>query len=125
MHCKIPKITDGELKVLEVLWEKSPSTAGEIVSILKERTNWNRNTTYTFLNRLVDKKVVQREEPGFVCTPLFTKDEILISETRSFLDRIYQGSFNRMVMGFIENKGLTNEELAELKKLVEKSSKTK
>lgn len=123
MKKAVPKITDGELKVLQVLWEKSPLAAGEIVAALKEGANWNRNTTYTFINRLVDKKVVKREEPGFVCTPLYTRDEILMSETRSFLDRIYQGSFKRLVSGFIENEGLSPGELEELRQLIEKSGK--
>jgi BlaI family penicillinase repressor len=65
MKKNLPKITDGELKVLEVLWDKAPAAAGEVVAALKERANWNRNTTYTFINRLVDKNVVKREEPGF------------------------------------------------------------
>jgi predicted transcriptional regulator len=121
MERNIPKITDGEMHVLEVLWEKSPIAATEIVSILKERINWNRNTTYTFINRLVDKQVVKREDPGFVCTPLFTKDEVLISETNTFLDKIYNGSLHLMVSRFIENKELSRKELDELRDLINKS----
>jgi predicted transcriptional regulator len=121
MERNIPKITDGEMHILEVLWEKSPIAATEIVSILKERINWNRNTTYTFINRLVDKQVVKREDPGFVCTPLFTKDEVLISETNTFLDKIYNGSLHLMVSRFIENKALSRKELDELRDLINKS----
>ena len=41
------KLFDSELKVMEVLWERGESKAGELVKILKEETGWNRNTTYT------------------------------------------------------------------------------
>jgi BlaI family penicillinase repressor len=64
MKKNLPKITDGELKVLEVLWDKAPAAAGEVVAALKERANWNRNTTYTFINRLVDKKCRQERRAG-------------------------------------------------------------
>jgi len=119
---KIPKITDGELRVLEVLWEKAPVAAGEVVAVLKEKADWNRNTTYTFLNRLVDKNVIRREEPGFVCTPLYTRDEVRVSEARSFLDRMYEGSLQILVTSFINNEAVSDQEIAELKKLIENSA---
>lgn len=122
MQKKIPKITDGELRVLEVLWEKAPVAAGEVVAVLKEKADWNRNTTYTFLNRLVDKNVIRREEPGFVCTPLYTRDEVRVSEARSFLDRMYEGSLQILVTSFINNEAVSDQEIAELKKLIENSA---
>lgn len=122
MKRNVPKITDGEMNILEVLWEKSPIAASEIVAILKARINWNRNTTYTFINRLVDKQVVKREDPGFICTPLFTKDEVLISETNTFLNKIYNGSLSLMICKFIENKALSSKELDELRDLINKSA---
>lgn len=121
MKRDIPKITDGELKVLEVLWEKSPIAAGEVVAVLKERVNWNRNTTYTFINRLVDKNVVKREEPGFICTPLYTRDEVRVSEARSFLDKMYEGSLKMLVTSFINTEAVSDKEIAELKQLIETS----
>jgi len=121
MNKNLPKITDGELKVLEVLWEKAPVAAGEVVAVLKERANWNRNTTYTFINRLVDKNVVKREEPGFICTPLYTRDEVRVSEARSFLDKMYEGSLKMLVTSFINTEAVSNKEIAELKKLIETS----
>ncbi|MDP4095182.1 MAG: BlaI/MecI/CopY family transcriptional regulator [Bacillota bacterium] len=120
MKSNIPKITDGELNVLQVLWEKSPLPAGEIVFILKERIGWNRNTTYTFINRLVEKKVIKREEPGYICTPLFSKDEISISETQTFLEKMYGGSLKMLLTSFINNEAVSEKEIKELKKLIEK-----
>lgn len=121
MKNKIPKITDGELKILEVLWEKSPLSASEIVAYLKEKSEWNRNTTYTFINRLVNKKIISRKEPGFICTPLFTEDEIKVSETKTFLDKMYDGSLKILVTSFINSKDLTDSEIEELKNLMNKS----
>ncbi|MGI5840518.1 MAG: BlaI/MecI/CopY family transcriptional regulator [bacterium] len=121
MDKRIPKITDGEFKVLEVLWEKTPAAAADVVAEMKERAEWNRNTTYTFLKRLVEKKVVRRDEPGFVCIPLYTRDEIRVSETRSFLNRICEGSLPMLVNSFINTKAVSEEEIAALKTLIENS----
>ncbi|MDD4170440.1 MAG: BlaI/MecI/CopY family transcriptional regulator [Desulfotomaculaceae bacterium] len=125
MKKNLPKITDGELKVLEVLWDKAPAAASEVVAALKERANWNRNTTYTFINRLVDKNVVKREEPGFICTPLYTRDEVRVSEARSFLDKMYDGSLKMLVTSFINTKAVSDQEIAELRRLIENSAPKK
>lgn len=122
MKKNVPKITDGEMQVLEILWENSPMAASEVVAVLKEQSNWNRNTTYTFISRLVEKGVVKRDEPGFICTYLFTEDEVKLSETHTFLDKIYQGSLNLMISRFIENKALSRKELDELKDLLDRST---
>jgi BlaI family transcriptional regulator, penicillinase repressor len=116
----IPKITDGELKILEILWKKAPIAAIDIVAELRENANWNKNTTYTFINRLVDKKVISRTNPGFICEPLFSENEIKISETHNFLNKIFNGSFKMLVTSFVDGKELSDEEIAEIKKIIDK-----
>lgn len=118
---KIPKITDGELRVLEVLWEQGPLAAKEIVKCLKERVGWNRNTTYTFINRLVEKEVVERQEPGFICIPRYSKEEVQVSETQSFLDKMYEGSLKMLLTSFINHQRISKGELEELKKMIDES----
>lgn len=125
MKKEVPKITDGELKILEVLWNQSPLSASEIVSELKESNKWNRNTTYTFINRLVEKGVVKREEPGFICTPLYSRDEIGVSEAQSFLGKMYGGSLKMLVTSFLDNEAVSDKEISELKKLIEKRMQDK
>lgn len=125
MKKNIPKITDGELNVMEVIWGKHPISASEIVAVLKKSINWNRNTTYTFIKRLVDKKVISREDPGFICNPLYTKDEIRVSEARSFLDKLYGGSLKVLVTSFINNDALSEKEINDLKKLIDDNAQQK
>lgn len=117
---EIPKITDGELHVMNVLWEKGTVTAAEIVKALKLTNNWNRNTTYTFINRLVEKNIVKREEPNFLCTALFSREEIGLSETKSLLAKMFNGSLNKLVASFVNgDEKIDKQELEEIKKLIE------
>ena len=123
MRKDVPKITNGELKILEILWKESPLSAGSIASILNKSITWNRNTTYTFIKRLVDKKVVSRTEPGFMCKPLFTREEVRFSEAKSFIDRIYEGSLRVLMANFVNSKGLTKDDAKEIRKLLDKIDK--
>ena len=114
----LPPITDGELKILEVLWEESPLPASQIAFRLGERVGWSKNTAYTFLTRLVTKGVIKRTNPGFLCRPLITRDAVGVSEGRSFLKRIHRGSLSMMVASFVNEKGISKEELAEIRQMV-------
>jgi len=73
--------------------------------------------------RVNAKGVIERRKPGFSCVPLFGRDEILISETKSFIDRVYQGSFKQLFSQFIENRALSAGELKELRDLIDKTVK--
>lgn len=110
---------------MEVVWDHSPITAREIVDIMKEREGWNKNTTYTVLTRLIQKDVVSREDPSFICRPLVTKDEVRLSETRSFLGKVYDGSIKMLVTGFLSKEKLSEEDIRELKKLIDSAENRK
>lgn len=124
MHKEIPKITDAEWKVMEVLWGNPPLPAKKIVEAMKDSDGWNKNTTYTVLNRLIEKDIIRREEPSFVCSAVVAREEVSIAETRTFLDRVYSGSVKMLIKGFLAKEKLSKEDIKELKKLVD-SSKNK
>lgn len=113
----IPKITDGEYNIMNALWDTGPLPATDIVRLMNRDIGWNRNTTYTFINRLVGKQVIRREEPGFICTPLFTREEIGKSETRSLLNKMFGGSLKSMVASFIDADA-SEKEINEVKQML-------
>ncbi|MFZ5989494.1 MAG: BlaI/MecI/CopY family transcriptional regulator [Bacillota bacterium] len=119
MEDNVPKITDAEWKVMEVLWDNSPISARELVDIMKDMEGWNKNTTYTVITRLIQKGVASREEPSFICRPLVSRDQVCLSETRSFLQKVYDGSVKMLVTGFLSKEKLSREDIEELKKLIE------
>ncbi len=117
-----PIITDGELNVLETLWKQSPLPAAQIAQRLGEHKGWNKNTTYTYITRLVEKGAIQRSDPGFLCTPLLSREQVGISQGSSLLERMYGGSLSRMVASFVKGKGVSPQELDSLRKLIEESA---
>ena len=79
------KLFDSELKVMEPLWDDGPQTAGALARRLAERCGWNRNTTYTVIKKLIDKGAVSRTDPGFLCTPLISREQVQRQETEHLL----------------------------------------
>lgn len=112
------KLFDSELKVMEIIWEKEPVTAKELSLILRDLIGWNKNTTYTIIKKLIDKQVINREEPNFVCTSLVKKADIQRAETNNLIDKLYNGSKKKFFATFLQDEKLSKEEIEELKKLI-------
>lgn len=115
------KLFDSELKVMEVLWEYGEKSAREIVDILSERIGWNKNTTYTVIKKCIDKGAIEREEPGFLCRPLVTKDEVAQSETEQLINKMFGGSSELFFSSFLKNQGISEEDAARLAKMIQEA----
>jgi predicted transcriptional regulator len=113
------KLFDSELKIMDIVWEKEPVSAKEISLIAADRIGWNKNTTYTIIKKLIEKNGIARTEPNFICTSLIKKGEVQKSETINLIDKLYNGSKKAFFAAFIE-ENISEDELAELKKLIEK-----
>lgn len=115
------KLFDSELKVMEVLWEQGPRPAKEIVDILSARIGWNKNTTYTVIRKCIEKGAVERGEPGFVCTPLVSRDEVARTETEQLIDKMFGGSSELFFSSFLKNQGISEEDAERLSRMIKEA----
>lgn len=113
------KLYDSELRVMEPLWADGPLSAGELAKRLAASCGWNRNTTYTVIKKLVDKGAVSRSDPGFVCAPLVSREDVQRLETDSLITRLFGGSKTQFLSAFLSEKGLTPAEAAQLRELIQ------
>lgn len=113
------KLFDSELKILDILWREGKTTAKQISLIAAAEIGWNKNTTYTVIKKLIDKNAVCREEPGFVCFALISRDDVQRNETERMIDKLWGGSKKAFFAAFI-NEQLSEDELTELRSLIEK-----
>lgn len=113
------KLFDSELKVMEPLWDGGAQTAGALAKKLAETAGWNRNTTYTVIKKLIDKGAVARSDPGFLCTPLVTRQEVQRLETDSLITRLFGGSKTQFLSAFLSEKDLTPAEATQLRALID------
>jgi BlaI family transcriptional regulator, penicillinase repressor len=115
------KLFDSEIKLMELIWNNSPITAKELTKLAELQIGWNKNTTYTVLKKLVEKKSVNRAEPNFLCTPLITREQVLHNETKDLINKLYNGSKKAFFSAFFSKEKLTPGEIEELKHIIEKS----
>ena len=114
------RLYDSEAKVMEIIWANSPISAKEISLIAAETIGWNKNTTYTVINRLVAQGFIKRKEPGFICTPLVSQDQMQKLETASLVKKLFGGSRKALFSALLEDEPLTEDEINELRKLIDK-----
>lgn len=109
-------LTNSEWYVLDCLWERSPMTVMQLVSALADRLGWAKSTTITTLRRMEEKGLVRCELAGRTRRyfPAVEQRQAAIRETRSFLDKVYQGSVGLMVSAMAQDQALTREEINQL-----------
>lgn len=113
------KLFDSELKVMEVLWREGSMTAGNIAAILAEEIGWNRNTTYTVIKKCVEKGVIKRTDPKFMCHALVTKEDVQKRETKELIDKMFDGSKQQFFTALVVNKYFSEEDIKQLKDLID------
>ena len=116
------KITDAELEIMKVLWEKKSLTLNEIVEELSKEEQKNKSTIKTLLYRLIDKKMVKSVEKNKKeneYKPLISEKKYLKSANENFLDKVYDGNVDHMLLNFVEDKKITKEEIEKLLKILD------
>lgn len=113
------KLFDSESKVMEIIWAKSPISAKEISLIAAETIGWNKNTTYTVIKKLETKGFIHREDPGFICTPLVSQNQIQKTEAASLVKKVFGGSRRALFSALLEDEPLSEDEINELRKLID------
>ncbi|MCI1945687.1 BlaI/MecI/CopY family transcriptional regulator [Clostridium luticellarii] len=121
---KANKISDSEWEIMKVLWKNSPVTSSEIIKILKQYTSWSPKTIHTLINRLVDKDIVQvkKQKPFYLYSPKVSEEECRNIKTRSFLEKVYDGSIRLLISNFIKDEKLSDEEIDELRQILDSKS---
>ena len=114
------KLTGGEWSVLDCLWAESPQTVMQLVAQLGEKVGWAKSTTITTLRRMEEKGLVRCEVigKGKSYTPAVEREQAVIFETRSFLERVYRGSVGLMMSAMARRQELSPEEITELREIL-------
>lgn len=112
------KLFDSELKVMTVLWKEGDATAKHISEVLKKEVGWNMNTTYTLIKRCMKKGAIERTEPNFMCHALIAQEEVQKAETQELIDKVYDGSADKLFAALLGRKKLSKQQIDELRKIV-------
>lgn len=113
------KLYASELKVMEVLWKGGDQPARQIAAILTEELGWNVNTTYTLIKRCIKKGAIERSEPAFLCRALVGKEEVQAAETAELVDKLYDGSVDKLFAALLSPGKLDADRIARLRRMVD------
>ncbi len=117
---RVPQISQAEYEVMKVIWNNAPISTSQVVEKLSD-SKWSPKTIQTMLLRLVKKGALANEKQGrsFVYTPLVEKEEYRLQASRRFLDRLYDGALGSMVLNFIRQDQLSDEEIQSLRSILD------
>ena len=118
MDKKTVKLFDSELKVMDIIWKEGDAQAKHIADVLTKELGWNKNTTYTLIKRCIKKGAIGRSEPNFMCHALIPKEEVQEAETDELINKIYDGSADKLFAALLGRKKLTAEQIEKLKQIV-------
>lgn len=120
---KAAKISDSELAVMQILWE-----AGEPLSVpdlrQKLESRWDSSTIKTLLRRLTSKGVLRVEKRAIAYySPLISEREYREYAAQDLLRRVYRGSAKNLIASLVDGSSLTDEDLEELRALLEREGR--
>jgi predicted transcriptional regulator len=122
---KSPTLTEAELRLMEVLWDKGPATVHQLLEALAGDLAYNSVLTTI---RIMEKKgYVQHLKDGraHIYQPLVDREEATRSEVRHLLSRFFKNSHELLVLNLLEDKSLDAQELRRLRDLLQKDSRMK
>lgn len=105
-----------ESRFADIIWQNEPISTTELVKLSEQELKWKKTTTYTVLKRLCDKGIFQNNK-GTV-TSLISKTEFYSVQSEKFVDETFGGSLPAFLAAFTMRKSLTQEEVAQLRKMV-------
>ena len=113
------KLFDSEIKVMEIIWENEPISAKQVSLIAAEQIGWNKNTTYTVIKKLEGKGYIKREDPGFICSSVISREDVCKTETQSLVDKLFGGSKKALFSALLEDEIFFFVEVEELRKMID------
>lgn len=115
-------LSDGEWKLMNLLWDESPLTIGRMVEALRGDTDWSKATVNIMLGRLAAKGAVSVDTGGRakLYAPLLAREDAVREETNRFLGRIRTGGIGLLVSAMTEGCELSDEDIEELERILRK-----
>lgn len=122
---KLPKPTDSELEILQILWANGPSTVREVNDQLNELKETGYTTTLKHMQIMFDKGLVSRERNGktHIYNAEVSEDDTQNALLDRFIDKVFKGSATSLMLQALGRKKASKEEIEEIQKILKKLDK--
>jgi len=113
-------LTGQELEIMKVIWKLGPSTVRQVYETLRKRRSVAYTTVMTMMNILEQKGYLKKRqgERAFVYAPSRPEKQVIRDMVREFVDRVFNGAAEPLLLHLVEDDQLAKEELDEIRKSI-------
>ena len=117
----LPSPTEGELEILNVLWQRGPSTVREVAEEIQKTKTSGYTTVLKLMQIMAEKGLVRRDESdrAHVYEPARPKEQTQKQLLNSLLEKAFEGSATKLVMQALSTRRASTEELAHIRKILD------
>lgn len=119
---KSPNLTDAELRLMDVIWEKGAATVSDVAEALPRELGLAYNTVLTTMRILEEKGFLRhtksKEGRAFVYRAVVGREEASRTAVRQLVSRFFRNSPELLVLNLIEDEELSRKELRNIRALL-------
>src|SRR5664279_284554 len=116
MRSRSSTLTGQELEIMKVVWERESVTVRDVYEALLERRKVAYTTVMTMMKILEQKKYLKKNvaDRAYVYRPAQPKKQVIGDMVRDFIDRVFNGSAEPLLVHLVQEHDLSPEELEEI-----------
>jgi predicted transcriptional regulator len=120
MRPKSPTLTEQELEIMKIVWARDVATVRDVYEALLERRKIAYTTVMTMMKILEQKKYLRKtqEDRAYVYRPTKPKNQVIKGMVREFVNRVFNGSAEPLLVHLIEDQRLSEKDLDEITSLI-------
>jgi predicted transcriptional regulator len=116
MPAQPPVLTEQELEIMKVVWERESATVRDVYETLRERRQIAYTTVMTMM-RILERKghlKVRKSDRAYVYRPARPRQRVVGEMVREFVDRVFGGAAEPLVQHLVRDRHLTEDDLREI-----------
>jgi len=121
MRTPHPTLTPQELAIMKVVWSTKRATVRQVYETLRERRVIAYTTVMTMMKILEDKGYLKKAlvDRAHVYQPVKPRHQVISAMLREFLDRVFDGAPDRLLLHLAKDNALTDKQKRLVKQLIE------
>lgn len=124
---ELPALSEVQLEIMNIFWEREPCSIGEVWKILNARRGVARNTIQTLIVRLEEKGWLTHtdEGTGFLYRTTVPRDHVQQQMVKRVIETVFSGSAEDLVLTLLNGETVSAEEAHRIREMISKARKGK
>jgi predicted transcriptional regulator len=120
---KSATLTEAELRIMNVLWDRGPATVHDVLQALPSKPNLAYNSVLTIIRILETKGYVKhvKDKRAHIYMSKIDREDATRFEVRHLVSRFFGNSHERLLLNILEESSIDAEELARVRELLERA----